>query len=113
MKKVVSVFLCTIILLGTFSFSVLAGNENKTEETSEFVLEIDVNKRYTDLDNETVQQQTEESIEKDGKKTVYIAILCAALVVSVVVLAVSLKRVPKEEDIDISGQNKIKKDKEE
>lgn len=85
-----------------------------TVNTTEFVLDLDVNERYTDIFDDTdgyVTGKTEE--EKESSKTVYIAILCAALVVSVVILAVSLKRVPKEEDIDISGQNKIRKDKEE
>ncbi|MGN1316640.1 MAG: hypothetical protein ACI4VW_06190 [Acutalibacteraceae bacterium] len=85
-----------------------------TVNTTEFVLDLDVNERYTDIFDETesfITGKTEE--EKESSKTVYIAILCAALVVSVVILAVSLKRVPKEEDIDISGQNKTRKDKKE
>ena len=91
-----------------------ATKKSSTANTTEFVLDIDVNERYTDIFDDTdgyVTEKTEE--EKESSKTVYIAILCAALVVSVVILAVSLKRVPKEEDIDISGQNKIRKDKEE
>lgn len=91
-----------------------ATKKSSTANTTEFVLDIDVNERYTDIFDDTdgyVTGKTEE--EKESSKTVYIAILCAALVVSVVILAVSLKRVPKEEDIDISGQNKIRKDKEE
>lgn len=91
-----------------------ATKKSSTANTTEFVLDIDVNERYTDIFDDTdgyVTEKTEE--EKESGKTVYIAILCAALVVSVVILAVSLKRVPKEEDIDISGQNKIRKDKEE
>lgn len=74
-------------------------------ETTEFVLEFDVNKRYTDISDDT---QTEEENDgetlRDPKKTAYIAVLCAALAVAIVVLAVSLKRVPKEENIDISGK---------
>ena len=91
-----------------------ATKKSSTANTTEFVLDIDVNERYTDIFDDKdgyVTEKTEE--EKESSKTVYIAILCAALVVSVVILAVSLKRVPKEEDIDISGQNKIRKDKEE
>ena len=126
MKKFVSVLMCVVALLSVFSFSAFAvestvetaqavesTHAKKKTETTEFVLEIDVNKRYTNFANETqadeVQEKEDEKI--DGKKSVYIAILCAALVVSVVILAVSLKRVPKEEDIDISGQSKNKKGK--
>ena len=126
MKKFVSVLICVVALLSVFSFSAFAVESTvetaqavestqatKKTETTEFVLEIDVNKRYTNFANETqadeVQEKEDEKI--DGKKSVYIAILCAALVVSVVILAVSLKRVPKEEDIDISGQSKNKKGK--
>ncbi len=118
MKKIISVLLCVVFLFSAFSFSALAAEENtETEKETEFVLEIDVNKRYTDFANEAdmVQDESKDGEENkglDGKTSVYIAILCAALVVSVVILVVSLKKVPKEEDIDISGRNKIKKDKE-
>lgn len=127
MKKIITVLLCVVMLLGVLSFSSFAVDElteapqttnvpetTKTVQTTEFVLEVDVNKRYTNFADETqadeIQEQENEKI--DGRKTLYIAVLCAALAVSVVVLAVSLKRVPKEEDIDISGQNKVKKKKE-
>lgn len=114
MKKILSVLLCVIVLFSVCSFSAIAAEENKkTEETTGLVLEIDVNKRYTDIveDTDGLVTSLEDKKEISGnQKTVYIAILCAALIVSVVVLAVSLKKVPKEEDIDISGQ--IKKDQE-
>ncbi len=114
MKKFISVILCVVLLSGAFLISAFgAKEEEKTEETTEFVLELDVNKRYTDISENTDSYITETEEDNSSGKTIYIAVLCAALVVSVVVLAVSLKRVPKEEDIDISGQNKTKKDKEE
>ncbi|MBQ7114868.1 MAG: hypothetical protein IJN94_00475 [Clostridia bacterium] len=113
MKKIISVLLCAVFLFSAFSFSAFAVKDNtETEKETELVLEIDVNKRYTDIYDETdgmVTSLEEKKELTDNQKTVYIAILCAALVVSVVILAVSLKKVPKEEDIDISGQNKIKK----
>lgn len=116
MKKIISVLLCVVLLLGTASFSAFAAKEvEKTEETTEFVLEIDVNKRYTDILDPSDASVSGAEADKKGlsetQKTVYIAVLCAALVVSVVILAVSVKKVPKEEDIDISGKKKIKKDK--
>ena len=114
MKKIISVLLCAVVLMSSYSFSCLAANAGeKTNATTEYVLEVDVNKRYTNFANDADEVQEQKEEEYDGKKTAYIAVLCAALVVSVVILAVSLKKVPKEEDIDISGQNKIRKDKEE
>lgn len=117
MQKIISVLLCAVFLFSAFSFSAFAVKDNtETEKETELVLEIDVNKRYTDIVEETDGLVTSAEDKKglsDNQKTVYIAILCAALVVSVVILAVSLKKVPKEEDIDISGQNKIKKDNKE
>ncbi len=117
MKKIISVLLCAMLLLSNASFTAFAGEKDEAEETTEFVLELDVNKRYTDFVEDTdglIEDDTEEKKEMtEGQKTVYIAVLVSALVVSVVILAVSLKRVPKEEDIDISGENKKKKSKEE
>lgn len=129
MKKIITALVCAVMLFSAFSFSAFAVEEateapqtteatkapetTRTAKTTEFVLEVDVNKRYTNFADETepdeIQEKENEKI--NGRKTVYIAILCAALVVSVVVLAVSLKRVPKEDEIDISGQKKIKKKK--
>ena len=114
MKKFISVFLCVVVLISGVSLTGFAKKE-ETNEPTEFVLEIDVNKRYTDFveDTDGLVESTKEKKEMtEGQRTVYIAVLVSALVISVVVLAVSVKRVPKEEDIDISGQNKIKKDKE-
>lgn len=131
MKKILSLIVVLCALIGVSTVTAFAQptepsvgvsadttesatKKSSTANTTEFVLDIDVNERYTDIFDDTdghVTEKTEE--EKESSKTVYIAILCAALVVSVVILAVSLKRVPKEEDIDISGQNKIRKDKEE
>ena len=115
MKKIISVILCGIIWLGAFSFSAVA-TENNTEteqatqqkipQQTEFVLELDVNKRYTDIVENTdglVTGLEDKKEMSENQKTVYIAVLCAALAVTVVVLAVSIKKVPKEEDIDISG----------
>lgn len=117
MKKIISVLLCVVFLFSAFSFNALgAKEENKTTETTEFLLELDINERYTDIDDDTDglfgDDEEGKGITK-GQKTVYIAVLVSALVVSVVILAVSLKRVPNEEDIDISGENKKRKNKEE
>lgn len=119
MKKIISVLLCAMLLLSSASFTALAGKE-KEEETTEFVFELDVNERYTNIkeatdDAQFYEQYNNEDEEKQAqvKRNTYIAVLVSALVVSVVILAVSLKRVPKEEDIDISGENKKKKSKKE
>ena len=117
MKKIISVLLSVMLLISAFSFTAFAAKEKtEAEETTEFVLEINVNKRYTDFveDTDGILQATKEDKEMTAnQKTVYIAVLVTALVVSVVILAVSVKRVPKEEDIDISGNKKKKKAKEE
>ena len=113
MEKIISFLLSVVLLLSAFSFTAFAAKDKtEAEETTEFVLEIDVNKRYTDIveDSDGMLEVTEDDKElSDNQKTVYIAVLVSALVISVVILAVSIKRVPKEEDIDISGQNKKKK----
>lgn len=128
MKKIITILVCGVVLLSAFSFSAFATESTisitettkivettEAAKTTEFVLKIDVNERYTNFADETepdeVQERENEKI--NDKKAVYIAILCAALVVSVVILVVTLKKVPKEDDIDISGKNKSKKDKEE
>ena len=129
MKKVLCVVACCLIVVCGFVPAVFAQTttESTTEatesttlqqttqqaaqQTTEFVLKVDVNKRYTDISEAPEDGTTNEKGE--GGKTVYIALLCAALVVAVVILAVTLKRVPKEEDIDISGKGSIKKKKEE
>lgn len=115
MKKIISVLLCVVVLFSAFSFSSVAAKDKKAKETTEFVLEIDVNKRYTDFVEDTdglVASTIKKKEMSESQKTVYIAVLVAALVVSVVILAVSVKKVPKEEDIDISGKKKTKKDEE-
>ena len=120
MKKVISVILCALLLLGSFSvFACAEGEETTeatTEATTEFVLSIDVNERYTDFVEDSdafLDLGGEDNKSSEGNKTLYIALLCAALVVAVVILAVTLKRVPKEEDIDISGSGISKKGKKE
>ncbi len=127
MKKAIALLLCGVLFVGMCSLSASAQTTTSEEitesttiittskkaETTEFVLEVDVNKRFTDFANEPEDVVSEKNTEKDGKNKAYIAVLCAALVVSVVILAVSLKRVPKEEDIDISGNGRAGKKKEE
>ncbi|MBE6799997.1 MAG: hypothetical protein E7529_02190 [Ruminococcaceae bacterium] len=117
MKRIISVAICLLMLLPCCIPFASAKKEKETESTS-FVFEIDVNQRYTDIidateDAEYYQLHNNEDEEKQAqtRRNTYIAVLISALVVSVIVLIVSLKRVPKEEDVDISGQNKIKKDK--
>lgn len=106
MKKIISVILSAFLVFGGCAPCVLAANE----ETTEFVLEIDVNKRYTDFVEDTEGLTTDaDEEEKENKKMIYIAVLVAALVVSVVILVVSLKRVPEEENVDISGKKKSRK----
>lgn len=117
MKKILAVAVCLLMLLPCCVPFASAKKESETESTS-FVFEVNVNERYTDIidateDAEYYQFHNNEDEEKQAqtRRNTYIAVLISALVVSVIVLIVSLKRVPKEEDVDISGKNKIKKDK--
>ncbi len=103
MKKVIALLLCLITLN---SFCVV-GYATTIEATTEFRLEIDVEKRYTDISEMDdyhkafldVVDETED--KKDSRKMVYIAILSVLLVAAIVILVVSLKRVPSEEDGDL------------
>ena len=125
MKKVLSVFMCCVLMAclclpQAFALTTIEATKEIVEsttieqttqqETTEFVLSVDVNKRYTDISE---APDGEDNGKSEGSKTLYIALLCAALVVAVVILAVTLKRVPKEEDIDISGASTSKKGKKE
>ncbi len=112
MKKIISVIICAILLFGTASVSAFAGKEESTE-TTEFVFEIDVNERYTDIIEATDDEEfyelysNEDEIEQaETNRRIYIAVLLSVLVVALVVLAVSIKKVPKVDEIDISGKNK-------
>ncbi len=116
MRRILAVLMCILICALPLSVGSIASEE--TESTS-FVFEIDVNERYTDIIDATEDEEfyklfgeNKEEQQAEKNRNIYIAVLISALVVSVVVLIVSLKRVPKEEDVDISGQNKNKKSKE-
>lgn len=115
MKKTLAVLLCVLICALPLSVNSFAAKET---ETTSFVFQVDVNERYTDIINATEDAEfyelfvdDEEEKQTKNNRSIYIAVLISALVISVVILAVSLKRVPKEDDIDISGRNKEKKDK--
>lgn len=103
MKKIISLLLC-FILLGSLCITACAVTE--TEASAEFELEIDVEKRYTNisemddyhktfLDVEDEKEQTKES-----RKMVYIVVLSILLVVAIVILIVSLKKVPSVEEFE-------------
>ena len=111
-KKVLAVLLFTLVLFTMCSSVVVAAEEGEMELT------IDVNRRYTDIaeqaenDNLFLYGEKEEE-EKNTKRNTYIAVLSVALVVSVIILVISLKRVPKEDDIDVSGAEEKNKNKKE
>lgn len=115
MKKLLAVVLCLLVLLPCCVPFASAKKEKETEV--EFTLNL--SERYTDI-IEVSEGDIHDSVDKtdentESKRIVYIAVLSSALVVSIVILIVTLKRVPAEEDIDISGTGKKKKseDKEE
>ena len=112
-KKVLAVLFSVLVL-----FTMCSPVAFAEAEEGELELTIDVNKRYTDISEEAENDNLflygkKEKEEKDAKRNTYIAVLSVALVVAVVILAISLKRVPKEEDIDVSGTEKKTKNKKE
>ncbi len=111
-KKNFGVIIALIMLLGILSPCAIAAKE------TDFQLTIDVNERYTDI-SETVEGEDlfgyrqKEAKEKETKRATYIAVLAVALVAAVIVLVVTLRRVPKEEDIRIGDGDNKKEDKKE
>ena len=111
-KRILAVFFSILVVFTMCCPLALAADEGELELT------LDVNKRYTDISEEAESdnlflygEQAEK--EKNTKRNTYIAILSVALVVAVVILVVTLKKVPKEDDIDVSGieeKSKIKKE---
>ncbi len=103
MKKIIALLLC-LVALGSLCVTVCAVTEAET--AAEFELEIDVEKRYTnisemdDYHKTFLDVETEEEETKETNKMMYIGVLCALLVVAVVILVVSLKRVPSLEEAE-------------
>ena len=102
MKKIISLFLC-LVSVGMFSIMGYATNE----ETTAVELEINVNNRYTNINEMDEYDEIYLDIEdearnaRESRKLTYITILCVLLVVAIVILIISLKRVPpKQEDED-------------
>ena len=114
MKKILAVVLCMLMLLPSCIPFAAAKKAKETEV--EFTLNL--SERYTDIievsEGDILAGVAEKDENSESKRIVYIAVLVSALVVAVVILVVTLKRVPDEEDVDISGTGKKKKeDKEE
>ena len=110
-KRILAILLSLLV-----AFTVCCPLALAADEEGEIELTLDVNKRYTDISDEAVSDNLflygeQEEKEKDTKRNTYIVILSAALVVAVVILVISLKKVPKEDEIDISG-TEIKNKKE-
>lgn len=112
MKKILAVLITLMVLVGTLAPCVLAAEE------AEFQLTIDVNERYTDI-SETVEgndlfgYREKEQKEKETKRNTFIAILTVALVVAVIILVITLKRVPDEKNIKIGDSSGNPEDKKE
>lgn len=114
MTKKVLVVLFSVLVLFTMCTPIAFAEA----EEGELELTIDVNKRYTDISEEAESDNLflygeKEEETKNAKRNTYIAVLSVALVVAVIILVVSLKRVPKEEDIDVSGAEEKNKNKKE
>ena len=113
MTKKFLVILFSVLVLFTMCTPVAFA----ASEEGELELTIDVNERYTDIaeeaesDNLFLYGEIEEE-EKNVKRNTYVAVLSVALVIAIIILVITLRRVPKEEDIDVSGaeENKNKKE---
>ena len=89
--KLFSLLLSLIACASVFVIPVSASGE-------EFYFPIDVEERYTDIsyvDETNVYGEVvteEDTQELENKKTIYIAVLCVLLVISIIILIVTLKK---------------------
>ncbi len=104
MKKFLAVVMCVLIFCTSLVPTALCAKEE------EFHLEIDVNKRNTDIsildESDAALYQSDAGKKEESRKNTYIAVLVVALVISVIVLVFTLKRVPPEEKIFEEDQKK-------
>lgn len=109
MKRIVAVLLCVV------SFCAMLIPAVAAEDTTKYKLEIKPENRYTNIsemdeyNKQIFGDEIEAGQEKEGNKIIYISVLCVLLVVAVVVLVVSLKRVPPEDGEDTAVDPDIKK----
>ena len=109
--KIISVILAVIICIPFISLAVSAAAETTAQSgEGEFRLTVDVNKRETNIvedENGILGLITDDSEkqQKEANKKIYIAVLSVLLVIAVIVLVVSLRRVPDEEDIELDDDS--------
>jgi len=111
MKKILAILLCVLVILPCC----LPFAAAKKEEKKEVEFTLDLNERYTDIVEVSEGDilygvANNQKEDNTSKRTVYIAVLVTALVISVIILIVTLRRVPDEDEVDISGTGKIRKD---
>lgn len=111
-KRILAVFFSVLVVFTMCCPLALAADEGELELT------LDVNKRYTDISDEAESDNLflygeQEQKEKDTKRNTYIGVLSVALIIAVVILVITLKKVPKEDDIDVSGTEEKSKFKKE
>lgn len=117
MKKIITLLLCFVTIFSLCVTGFAATEDTRQPETSsEFQLEIDVNKRYTDISEMDEYEQelfgdykSAEEVARDSRKVIYITVLCVLLLVAVIILIVSLKRVQQSDDSDGKGKEESKK----
>ena len=106
--KLLALFLALVFMLGSFSVVCMGSEEDGLTFT------VDVNERYTDIselgEGENLFGTNPDKEERETKKTIYISVLVVALVISVIVLVLALKRVPDEKNIQLIGDNPKKKE---
>ncbi len=99
MRKIISVMFCVFILLSVCAPVCFATGGDGVE----LELTIDVNKRYTniqDIEDDPLLSQSSQKQKEKENKTTYIIILLLLLIVSVIILVVTLKKVPTEKEIE-------------
>ncbi len=118
MRKIISVILCVFVFAAACVPACLAvqGGGDEIELT------LDVNKRYTDIqeiEDDPLLSQGSNTEKKQQNKTIYITVLIVLLLISIVILVVTLKKVPTEKEIEekytaeILGTDTDEKDKDE
>ena len=109
MKKIVCLLLC-VITLG----SVVAPVCFASEKDEEIMITLDVNERYTDIsemnEDDPFLSKSEETLNKERNKKVYIAVLVVLLLVSLCILLYTLKKVPSEKEIEEKNTEELLND---
>ena len=108
MKKIIALLLCILAFCSVITPVCLAA------EDEEIRITLDVNERYTNIseidDDDPYLGKSEETLQKDKNKKVYIAVLVILLVISLGILVYTLRKVPSEKGIEEKDTKKLLSD---